>query len=344
MLLVGIVILSLAGAAAGAGAGQSAAKSEGLHARIVAAYMDGNWDQLQQDLRLPAKQFSDLNTAQRADVLYVRQAVADCCPPWWNECKAGQGIPLELSLWGRKFEARYDPAAKNNVEVSKTGRTQTLTLSWKAADMDNPEPAEHGFRKGDLANLGIWQTLGMGWVWLELPQQAMLNLGAKEKLRFQIYSDFWGNVTGLYYASPPARRWALDIFLAAYMEKYGQGPMAGSRRAVGAMFLAEVLLAPAKYPSLKLPQKLPAESAEEKLAVYFKPKVARKDSWSIAEDKTFRQAVKSFAAANGRQVFETGKVRLPNGLFFALQSEEDPPLRAKRDAWVKTRFDRAAAK
>jgi hypothetical protein len=76
-------------------------------------------------------------------------------------------------------------------------------------------------------------------------------------------------------------------------------------------------------------------SAEEKLAVDMKFKMTRKSTWTAAEDKVFREAVRAFAAANDLGVFQTAKVALPNGQVYALLAEEDGPFRAKRDAWVK---------
>jgi hypothetical protein len=121
--------------------------------------------------------------------------------------------------------------------------------------------------------------------------------------------------------------------------------MAASRRAATAMFLAEVLRAPSKYPTLKLPDTLEADGAEEKLCDYFrKNRLRREDRWTVAEDKSFREAVKIFAATSDQPAAMTGKGILPSGLAFSLVAEEDVPLRAKREAWIKTQFDKAAAK
>ena len=70
----------------------------------------------------------------------------------------------------------------------------------------------------------------------------------------------------------------------------------------------------------------------------------RRSQWTLAEDKAFREAVKTFAAANGQKVFDSGKVTLPNNLVFALVPDEDNPYRPLRDTWLKAQFDKVAAK
>lgn len=316
-----------------------AATPEELYGRIVAAYMDGRWDDLEKALRTPTA--ARLPRDQQADVTYIRRTLVECRPPWWTACKNGQKVNLDPVVGGRPLKVTYDPTIKESLKMSFGAKEPTFTVSWPAADLDSTAPGEYGFLKGDLVNLGVWHTLGSASAWSTLTPQEVSKIGTDEKvkLRASLYSDFRGNVTALYYAGPPARRWGLHIYLAAYMEAYGKGPMSASRRAVASMFLTEVLKAPAKYPSLKLPDTLAAEAAEEKLAVHFKFKIGRKTAWTIAEDKAFREAMAAFAAANDRPVYDTGNVVLPNKLVYGLETEADG--RAKRDAWVKAQFDKA---
>jgi len=347
-LAIGLTALA-ATAAAGApkpeAAPVAAPDAGDLYARIAEAYMKGNWDELDAALRAPPRELSRLTPAQRADITYVRQAMAECRPAWWQPCKAGRAGPLQPLVWGRALNVAYDPAGKGGMQIKNTPRGPDMTISWPAAEMDSPTHAEHGFSKGDLLGVGIWFNLGTGAAWAAIPPQTMAGLSGseKDKLRLNLYFDFRADVTALYYTTPPSRRWCLWLCLAAYMEKYAKGPLSGSRRAAGAMFLVEVLKSPSKYPSVKLPDTLPAESAEETLAIDLKNKDTRDGCWTIAEDKAFREAVRAFAAANDRTVLDTSRVTLPNALPFAVQAEDDAPLRPKRDAWVKAQFDKAVA-
>jgi hypothetical protein len=351
----GILVVSLACAAAmGAAApkaaapaaeatkaGAAQAESGDLYGRIVAAYMDGDWDVLDKELRAPPKDLTRLTRAQQADVTYVRQAAAECHPPWWNPCKAGQKATFQANVWNQAIAVTYDPA-KTDASVNNAGGKRSMTAGWPAADMDSTVHAEHGYSKGDLMNVGVWLGMGMA---AALPTTLPANLDEATKLRISLYIELRSDLTVFYYASPPARRWALYLFSLCYTPHHAKAQMAASRRAATAMFLAEVLKSPSKYPTLKLPDTLEADGAEEKLCDYFrKNRLRREDRWTIAEDKSFREAVKAFAAASDQPTSMTGRGILPSGLAFSLSAEEDVPLRAKRETWIKAQFDKAAAK
>ena len=132
-----------------------------------------------------------------------------------------------------------------------------IFVSWPAADMDNPAHAEHGFSKGDLNSLSVWATLGMAQVWSQMTPQALAALTERDKLRLIRYQDFRGNLAGLYYGTPRARRWGEFLYMLMWLDKYKDMPNRNSRKACAAMFLAEFLANPAKYPSLTLPDALP---------------------------------------------------------------------------------------
>lgn len=317
------------------------AKSSDLYARISQTYLDGNWEELEKALAVPSKEIEALSPAQQADVAYIRGALAQCQPAWWKQCKKAKKVEIRPVVWGHSLKLWYDPAGKEGVEMKSAGAVKVLTVSWSVADMDNPEPAEHGYSKGDLCNLGAWTTLGIAMVWSQTSPQALNNPNEQDKLRLTRYQEFRGHLTGLYYGTPKARRWGLFLYLLSWMEKYSQMPAVGSRKAAGSMFLAEVLANPAKYPSIPLPAALPEDGAEEKLAEHVRSKIER-HGWTIAEDKALREAIKTFAAANETGILQTQKAALPNKLAVSLDPEADKTLRPKRDAWLKSQFDKAA--
>ncbi len=313
-----------------------------VYSRICQEYLDGKWDALDADLRA-AKNSAGLSAAQQADVAYIRQAVAECRPPWWTQAKAGKKVAIRPVVWGQPLNLTYDPAGQGGVQAHFAGNTMSLTASWPAAEMDNPDQAEHGFTKGELNNLGVWSTLGMAKVWSQTPPQSLAGLSEAGKLRLLRGQDFRGAVTGLYYGTPRARRWGEFLYLLSWLEKYAKMPTVYSRKAAGAMFLAEVLANPEKYPSLPLPKTLAGENAEEKLAECYRNRI-EKSGWSVAEDRSLREALKKFAAANDLSVYKTQAVTLPNKLVVALDPDADTALRTKRDAWLKARFDEAKEK
>jgi hypothetical protein len=181
-------------------------------------------------------------------------------------------------------------------------------------------------------------------VWSRTSGRLLAGMGEKEKLRMARRQDFRSNLTALYYGSPKSRRWSLLVDLLTWSEKeYADLPVAGSRKAIGAMFLAEVLANPAKYPSLPLPKSLDAVGAEETLARHYRHVIDRQ-SWTLAEDRSLREAIKKLAAANDANVYQTERVTLANKLAISVDPATDGPLREKRDMWLKERFDAAEKK
>jgi hypothetical protein len=112
------------------------------------------------------------------------------------------------------------------------------------------------------------------------------------------------------------------------------------RKALAALFMTEVLGNPAAYPSIALPQSVPAKNAEATLALALLHTV-EKNPWSFAEDNALRTAVKKFSNVNAMKTYTAGLVTLPNKLTLSLDPASDAPLQPQRDAWIKAQFDKA---
>ena len=334
----------LAAVGCGTGIVAEASESDGPYARIAAAYMAGDWDALEKELRA-AKDLAGLTPAEQADVAYVRQAMAECRPPWWNQCRAGRKTAFQTAIWGRTLSVAYEPAAQGDVAFKTNSANRSAAFSWVPADVDSTVPVEFGYLKCDVTTLRIWSGLGVAAALVDLATRAPAGLAGQDSERLNLYLEFRGNVAGLYYAGPPTRRWALHIFLRAYMAKYDGRPNQPARRAMASMIMAEFLKAPAKYPSLKILDTPETERTEEKLAQFLRDnRVNRNKPWTIPEDRAMREAVKAIAAANDREVLAGGRVALPSGLAFSMIGQEDAPLRETREAWIKAQFEKAAAK
>lgn len=316
-----------------------AAVSSDPYQRLCDAYLNGKWEDLEKGLR-GGKDPAGLSADQRTELAAIRRAVTEGRPAWWQSCKAGNKGAIHPMVWGRTLDLTFDPAGKGGMQMNFSGNRMLLTVSWPVAEMDNPQHAEHGFSKGDLNHLSVWATLGMALCWSQVTPQALANLTEQDKVRLIRYQDFRGNVTGLYYGTPKARRWGEFLYLLAWKEKYAKMPNVNSRKAAGAMFLAEVLDDPSKYPSLPLPKTVPADAAEEKLAEHYRNWI-EKHGWTVAEDLALRKAIQAFAAANESGIYRTQQVTLPNKLKVSLDPEADAPLRAKRDSWLKSQVKKA---
>ncbi len=172
------------------------------------------------------------------DLQYIRKAIAQGRPAWWAHCKAGEKTPLVAEIWNGRFSGRYDPAGKTSLQLSIAGSSRSFTLAWPPADMDNPTQAEHGFSRGELIDLQVWNTLGMAAAWTEVPLATQINATEKDRAALSQYLDFRGDLAGVYYGNPRARRWGLWLYLAMYMDKYAPMSNRNSREAVGVAFLA----------------------------------------------------------------------------------------------------------
>ena len=284
-----------------------------VYNQLIDQYMQSKWDELETALAAQAKTLSGYPPPQQSDLDYLRQTFAECRPAWWATCKADKKGALRVTAWDRTLNLAYDPSIKGNLEMQSTGNNVKITVAFK--DMDDPAPAEHGFSKGELSSLGTWMTIGKA--------QFLLNTAAlytAEKAGLTLCLDLQGDLTGLYYGMPRARRWGLYLFSIVYLEKYAKLPVAGSRRCAAQMLVTEVLRNPAQYPSIKLPP-LPAEKYEENLALEL-AKWIEKHAWTFAEDRALRAALKNFVASNQKAGMATRRT-LPNGLLFDMNADAD---------------------
>src|SRR6266550_1079255 len=189
-----------------AGAADAPAASD-LYGSLVSAYLDGKWDEAEQMLAAKSKELGALTDAkQKADVTYIRQAVAEGRPPWWKQCKAGQHATFKPVIWGRSIDAIYEPGTRQGLQMHFTNLTTTATVTWPAAEMDDPTPAEHGFSKGDLCNLNVWASLGTADGYSIVSVRAQAEANDAGRLLIGLFTAFRGNVTGAYYGTPRARR------------------------------------------------------------------------------------------------------------------------------------------
>jgi len=309
--------------------------------QLTDAYLEGKWDDLETMFATPTPELQAVPATKQPELIYIRHTLSECRPPWWKRCKAGEKFAFTQDVLGHSVRATFDPNGKSAFQFSSSNNAGSVALTWPAADMDNPAPAEHGYSKGDLTDLSIWSTLGMADAWSGVSVQTQASLKEDGKLLFQQYLDFRGDVTGVYYGTPRARRWGLWLYLAMYMDKYAKMPIRSSREAVAVMFMSEVVANPARYPSIKLPATLPPEAAEEKLAGDLRGWI-EKHGWTVAEDKSLRDAIALFATTNTRQFNQSGKVTFANGLVFAFDPEKDKAFRPKRDVWFKSKLDAAS--
>jgi hypothetical protein len=313
-----------------------------LYSRITDTYMTGKFDDLKGALAQATRRMKDFTAEQKADILYVRRALAECRPKWWYACKVGKKTLIRQTIFAKTASIVYDPDGKGGMRLQEGLGGIGITTSWDRKAMDSTDKGMYGYLKGDMACGSIWGNLTMGNIWSGMSLQTLAKMDDREKLRMNRYMSFRSNLAALYYGTPSARRYSMHIFFAAFFyDRWGKGPVTGTRRAVCAMILCEILKDPTRYPSLKLPGKLDAKNAEESLGKHYKFAIKRNATWTIAEDRRLREAIKSFADTADKNVRKTEKITLPNKLVFAIDVKVDETIRAKRDAWIKKQFDKA---
>ncbi len=314
-----------------------------LHKKFTDLFMEGQWDDLERDLAA-AKEIPGLSPAQKSDLTYIRKSLADARQPWRKQAKLGKTFNFKPVVWGRPLIASFDPTAKASVQMNFTNAQAFATLMWPSADMDSTAPAEHGFTKGELCDLGLWSSLSMADAWSNIPLQTMAALNEPGRTQMQRYLDFRSCVGGLFHALPRARLLGLGQHSASFMNGQATNPTINARRAIGAMLIVEVLTHPDKYPTLQ-PSAEKDDWNEEAVALHFKDLIEKsRAQWSFAEDKSIREAILKFATPNEALVLKTGKVTLPNNLPVALDPEQDKPLQEKRTAWIKTQMEKNSKK
>ena len=88
-------------------------------------------------------------------------------------------------------------------------------------------------------------------------------------------------------------------------------------RAVSAVFTALVLEDPSKWPSVQLPYSVPTKEIERSTAVALYGRID--PSWTLVEDRTFRDAIRTCFRANIERALRTrGRIVLPNKMVFML--------------------------
>jgi hypothetical protein len=314
--------------------GADAQPSSPLHDQIVQEYLDGNADQAESDLAsLGKRPVASKSGGEPDDLDSIRHALAECHPTWWTQVKAGKKLVFRPMVFGKSLPVTYDPAGKVGIQLNYLNNNASVTVTWPADEMDSPAKAEHGFTKGELNDLFIWQNLSTAFSWTTIPLRSQMNMTEDAKQLFSRYLEFRANVGGDYYTLPRARRWAIWLQCAAYLNEYAKMQGVMSRKAVAAMVIAEIVGHRERYPSIQIPGGMPEDGIEAAIADQLRHWL-EKHPLTLAEDRALRDAVKAFAAANTDSVRVSGIVKLPNGLTADLDPEKDKDLSPKRDAWL----------
>jgi hypothetical protein len=307
-----------------------------LYNQIVNKYTASQWDTIGTDLA-KTKDIAAMSKEQQVDIAYIKQALTDGRPPWWDQVKQGRKIQFPARLWLRTVPVTWDPALDPGlVNMQNSGGQLTFSMAWIASDMDSTKADEHGFTKGDTVCATLWSALEMTEIYSSLSLQRLGSIDQPQKIKLNRFMAFRGTLTAAYFGTPRARRWmgflSTDAYVSSHLTNDGFIP----RRPFGAMLVAEIVSNPSKYPSLRLQARnVNADNAEGTLATNLMGQFER-TTLTFAEDRALREAVKTFALANDTRIFESGNIVLPSKLTIPLNPDDDKEGKdaAKRNKWL----------
>ena len=187
-----------------------------LYSRITDTYMTGKFDDLKGALAQATRRMKDFTAEQKADILYVRRALAECRPKWWYACKVGKKTLIRQTIFAKTASIVYDPDGKGGMRLQEGLGGIGITTSWDRKAMDSTDKGMYGYLKGDMACGSIWGNLTMGNIWSGMSLQTLAKMDDREKLRMNRYMSFRSNLAALYYGTPSARRYSMHIFFAAF--------------------------------------------------------------------------------------------------------------------------------
>jgi len=327
---------------------QAKASATEAYDEVVHAYLNSQWTELKEAQRAVSRFTTYLTAGQRADLLYIRKVAPEFRPPWWRTCKSTVSRRIRAKVWGRNLVAKYTPADKPDMsgKINAMGRMET-TVFWNPSLVDSTASekgrtaARHGLTTGNIGEFVVWRQLGLSYITSSLPVKTVMGLYNDNKHLYQHLQWFYGNVTSLYHCSPKARRAAMLVHATTLQDASAAEAYLRSCRAVSSLFTAIVLAEPSQWPSVQLPHSIPDQAAEATtgLALYR----SLQPTWTLAEDRAFREALRKFFRANGERVLKSrGRLVLPNRMGFMLMEPDDRKFQANRDQWVKQQLEKAS--
>ena len=328
----------------------SRSEAAGFHRRLVESYMGGKWSDLEALLARSGRFRRFFSYAQQKDVEYVRAAYRLHRPEWWPQTRSFRPTRFKARIWTRSFTATYVPSALLGLQAvvgkdPKTGELQII-VTWDPRRVEDPTPARQGYlaaHRMTEANLGeaiVWHELGHNYVTQGLPADQVMELFESHRELFAILQEFYADLTALYHCSPQGRKATMMIRVPQLAAGAWRDPHARAAYGIGAFILARILTEPAKWPSFRLPGRLPDRDAERYAILYLYTHID--PGYTLAEDRALRGLLGRFVRTRGASVLKKrGTVTLPSGLTWKCLPAEDAKYQPRRDAWVRSRLAKA---
>jgi hypothetical protein len=337
-----------AGAEAKPDAAQPKSEAQLCYEQIVGDYMHSKWVSLEEARKGWLKHRSNMTAEQRADVAYVLKAYGEHRPAWWKHTHASRNTTFTVTIWGKSFKANYVPSEILGVHVPVMVEEDRLAfiVSWQPHLIDSPKPIsggppkDHGMTEGDFGEAIVWHELGHNYISQGLTPRQLFALYEKRTMMFTNLQEFYADMTAMYHSSPSARKATMMMRMPGLRYNDESEPHTRGGHGVGALVLSYVLTEPRKWPSFRLPGRVPENQVEQRTIVYMYSHLD--PNYTLTEDRALRETLGRFMRANGGTILRSyGVIPLPSKLEFKIMPAEDRTCQAQRDLWVKKQLAQA---
>ena len=353
-----VVAAGPAGAQSAASGDEAKADTQAIYDDVVDQYMHSNWGEFQTSMKSLVKHSRHLTAEQRSEIGYMRRALKDFRPKWWDNTKSSKNISFDAEIWGKAIKANYMPSEVTGMEFpvdidERTGRFRTI-VTWQPHKVDSTKPLldrwgdssslhqAHQLTEGDLAEAIVWHELGHNYVTQGLPATQVIKLYQDYRLLFSALQEFYADMTALYHCSPQGRKTTMLLRTTELRWNDVNDPHVRAAHGIAAWVLAHVLSDVEKWPSFRLPDKVPQKDVEQTTMLYMYKNID--PGYTLAEDRALRDMVGRFIRTKGADILrKKGAFKLPNGLEFKIMTAEDRANQTKRDAWIKEHLEKAIA-
>ncbi|HEY4329693.1 MAG TPA: hypothetical protein VGN88_08145 [Phycisphaerae bacterium] len=324
-----------------------ARKSSPIYDDFMARYMSGDWTKLAADIAGKGPQLAGLPAGNAADIAYVRAAVAECKPAWWEKIKAGKPLSIEATVFNRILPVSYTPGQLKANGATRSGKVIVLA-SWPAEQMDTLDAIDakealilsaNNCTLGDFMDFRVWNSISFYAPLVEYGEIKLAELDKDEEYNVENASDLFATASGIYYGTPTGRYLGLLECCGAFSAKQRATILLRGRRQYAAFLLVELMSHPDKYPSLKLvvsglPATLPkGTSPEQYLMDTFVSSAIHANKLTFSEDCALRQATWEFVMANTDWVAHG--IKLPNGMMLENDLIKDQEAMNGRWEWFR---------
>ena len=320
--------------------------------KLVNLYLQGNRVPLAEELKNSSKFAYRLPLDLRKNIDWIRQVAPEQRPAWWVNTKSPSKTRFPAQIFGKAIDVNYIPddmfGVQMPVDYDQHTKRLVYIVSWRPTQVDNPRAADGwmakrmSLSKGDIGEVVVWHELGHYFLSSCLSTRDTLELYRNHQILYSTLQEFFADISALYHSSPKARLCAMLLRTTGLAEEYNElEPHTRGSNAVGALFLAEVLSNPAKWPSVHLPAKVPDADTELETIIYVYENID--PNWTLEEDRQLREFASNVVRIGDRIFSSKGMIPLASKLPFSLMEAQDRENQVKRNTWVAEQLKKAVA-